>query len=247
MQKELTAVQKNTQYSPKDTSGDKLAPENPQNWTPANPPQQKTHLIEPETIQSHEFQDSNYQNHGEKEVTRGKITPEHPPQPPPTTQESALAGQTCYPETPPYDQPRNEEDLTTAGQSQSDIEFNNLIYEITLNQLILDSDDSDSEGTIRTNDTLRFPNSSDDNSSGSNEDRSKKDDGNQDGPKELTGCALYMKHGLIFKKNYRCGEQSCDICSESKLYYRKYVDRYGRETNFCAWDANKIDGMKHKF
>lgn len=247
MQEEQNAAHKTPQYSTNNFSGDKLAPENSQNYTSnANPIQQKNPICEQETTQEPKFEDSGRQNQGQNEIPKTLLTEEHPPQPPPTSEGRTQIGRISNYGPSPQQQPvRTEENLIAAGQSQSDTEFNNLIYEITLNQLILDSGDSDSDGTIRTNDTLRFLNSSDDNSCGSNEE--KKEDPKKERPVELTGCALYMKHGLIFKKNYRCENPMCDICSNSKLYYRRYVDCYGRESRVCAWNSNKAAGANYKF
>lgn len=117
-----------------------------------------------------------------------------------------------------------------------------MLYQLALNELILEDDNTDSDDSNKTKDTVFKTMSLSDASGNSPKDEDDEEDfrNNQRGNgRELTGCALYMKHGLLFKKKFRCENPCCEICSEDKLSFRRFASRfrnYGRRNRNCNAD-----------
>lgn len=123
--------------------------------------------------------------------------------------------------------------LTEEEEDESSLtenEYNSLAYQAALNQLIIYSD-TDSDDSNKTSDTIPIYYSTSDTRRTNDFEEIQESEilEKNEKEKELTGCELYMKHGLIFKKNFNCGNQSCNICSENKLCYKKYFNQVGHQ------------------
>lgn len=122
-----------------------------------------------------------------------------------------------------------ENPLEQQNSTLNQNEYNNYMYQLSLQESSLNSSSSDSyssdsdDDSIKTTSTITnlYKNNSFEEFPNRNTNRGERE---KEPEKNLTGCALYLKHGLLFKKDFRCGEEGCQICSDSKFYYRRKAE-----------------------